>query len=211
MRKLLLSLVLVFPAAASTLSILPPSATLRGPEARHQFLAEATVGTHKEDWTKKAHWTSSNPAIATVDEEGVVTPIKDGDAIITAASGDGKATAQIHVKDVDAPFTWDFKNDVLPVMTKVGCNQGACHGALAGKNGFKLTLRGYDPDADYDTLTRQSLGRRVNLSEPSHSLILLKPTMAIAHGGGQRFKPDSLEYKVISQWIAQGAPRSPEN
>jgi hypothetical protein len=211
MRKLLIGFLLVIPATASSLAILPPGATLRGPEARHQFLAEATVGTHKEDWTRKAHWTSSNPAIATVDEAGLVTPIKDGDAIITAASDDGKATAQIHIQGVNAPFTWDFKNDVLPVMTKVGCNQGACHGALAGKNGFKLTLRGYDPDADYDTLTRQSLGRRVNLSEPSHSLILLKPTMAIAHGGGQRFKPDSLEYKVISQWIAQGAPRSPEN
>lgn len=211
MRLLFLTLAVVIPAAANSLALLPPAATLRGPEARHQFLAEATVSSHKEDWTKKAHWTSSNPAVATVDESGLVTPLADGQAIITAALDDVKTAAQVQVKDVRAPFTWDFKNDVLPVMTKVGCNQGACHGALSGKNGFKLTLRGYDPDADYDTLTRQSLGRRVNLSEPSHSLILLKPTMAVGHGGGVRFKTDSLEYKVISQWIAAGAPRSPES
>ena len=74
---------------------------------------------------------------------------------------------------------------MIPVLTKMGCNQGACHGALAGKGGFKLTLRGYDPEVDYDTLTRQSIGRRINLAEPANSLILRKPTMQIAHGGGR--------------------------
>ena len=99
-----------------------------------------------------------------------------------------------------------FRNDVIPVLTKAGCNQGACHGALAGKNGFKLTLRGYDPDVDYDTLTRQALGRRVNLPEPAQSLILLKPTFGIPHGGGKRFAPGSPEYQIIYSWIAAGAP-----
>ena len=82
----------------------------------------------------------------------------------------------MRVKDAHAPFTWSFRNHVIPVLTKMGCNSGACHGALAGKNGFKLTLRGYDPDVDYDTLTRQAVGRRVSLAEPAASLILLKPT-----------------------------------
>jgi len=67
----------------------------------------------------------------------------------------------------------NFRKDVMPVLAKAGCNQGACHGALAGKNGFKLTLRGYDPEVDYDTLTRQSVGRRISLADPSQSLILL--------------------------------------
>ena len=111
----------------------------------------------------------------------------DGAATITAAANGRTATATVHVKSAHAPFTWSFRNDVIPVLTKMGCNSGACHGALAGKNGFKLTLRGYDPDVDYDTLTRQSLGRRVSLSEPAQSLMLLKPTMAIPHGGGKRF------------------------
>jgi hypothetical protein len=107
---------------------------------------------------------------------------------------------------VCAQTQWSFRNHVIPVMTKMGCNQGACHGALAGKNGFKLTLRGYDPVVDYDTLTRQSAGRRVSLAEPEASLILLKPTFAIPHGGGKRFAKDSLEYRVIEEWIAAGAP-----
>src|SRR5262249_34389627 len=101
---------------------------------------------------------------------------------------------------------WSFRNHVIPVLTKMGCNQGACHGALAGKNGFKLTLRGYDPEVDYDTLTRSAGGRRVSLAEPAASLILAKPTFAIPHGGGKRFAVDSLEYRVIKEWIEAGAP-----
>src|SRR5919199_3521667 len=100
----------------------------------------------------------------------------------------------------------NFRKDVMPVLTRAGCNQGACHGALAGKNGFKLTLRGYDPEVDFDTLTRQSVGRRISLSEPANSLVLLKPTMAVPHGGGKRFDTNSLEYRVIAEWIAAGAP-----
>src|SRR5260370_41272193 len=91
-------------------------------------------------------------------------------------------------------------------MTKMGCNQGACHGALAGKNGFSLTLPGYDPEVDFDTLTRQSVGRRISLSNPAASLILQKPSFAIAHAGGKRFAKDSLEYRVIAEWITAGAP-----
>jgi len=99
---------------------------------------------------------------------------------------------------------WSFRNHVIPVLTRLGCNSGACHGAAAGKAGFKLTLRGYDPELDYNVLSRQSLGRRINKVEPAKSLILLKPTMAIGHGGGRRLEVGSLEYKVISEWIASG-------
>ena len=99
---------------------------------------------------------------------------------------------------------WSFRNHVIPVLTRLGCNSGACHGALAGKGGFKLTLRGYDPEADFNVLTRQTAGRRVNLMEPTRSLLLLKPTMTIGHGGGERLTAGSLEYKVLSEWIAGG-------
>ncbi len=108
-------------------------------------------------------------------------------------------------REVTAPAGgWSFRNHVIPVLTKLGCNSGACHGAAAGKNGFKLTLRGYDPELDYAVLTRQSLGRRINKIEPAKSLILLKPTMAIGHGGGKRMDTSSLEYKVVVEWIAGG-------
>ncbi len=191
---------------AQKIAVLPPSVELTGPEARQQLIAEATLTNHQEDWTRTAEWSSSDPKIATVDEHGLVRPIADGDATITARANGITATAPVHVKDSHAPFTWSFRNHVIPVMTKMGCNQGACHGALAGKNGFKLSLRGYDPDADYDTLTRVSVGRRVSLADPAASLIVAKPSFAIPHGGGKRFAKDSLEYRVIKEWIASGAP-----
>ncbi len=193
-------------AFAADLTILPGSVVLDGPEAYEQLLAEASVEGHQEDWTRTAQWTSSDPNIAKVDQTGMVRPVADGQATITVKSQGRTALLTVQVKNAHAPFAWTFRNDVIPVLSKVGCNSGACHGASAGKNGFKLTLRGYDPDADYDTLTRQSIGRRISLSEPSHSLMLLKPTFAVPHGGGKRFATDSLEYRVISEWIAAGAP-----
>jgi hypothetical protein len=99
-----------------------------------------------------------------------------------------------------------FRNHVQPVLAKTGCNAGACHGAAAGQNGFRLSLRGYDDQGDYITLTRQALGRRVNLADPGRSLLLLKATATIPHKGGKRFEVDSREYKIIADWIASGAP-----
>jgi hypothetical protein len=198
-------------SAAGNLAILPANIALNGPEARHHLLAEANLGDHQEDWTRKVEWHSSNPKIAIVDAAGEVRPMADGDATITAAARGWTANAAVHVKNSQAAYTWSFRNDVIPVMTKVGCNQGACHGALSGKNGFKLTLRGYDPDLDYDALTRQSVGRRIDPEEPARSLMLLKPTMAVPHGGGRRFDTNSLEYKILSGWIAQGMPRPHED
>jgi hypothetical protein len=171
-------------AFAADLSVLPALVELDGPEAYQQLLAEATVDGHHEDWTRAAHWNSTSPEIARVDQTGMLRPLADGQAVITATALGRTATVTVRVKNAHAPFTWSFRNDVIPVLTKMGCNSGACHGAAAGKNGFKLTLRGYDPDTDYDTLTRQSDGRRVSLPEPSQSLMLLKPTFAVPHGGG---------------------------
>ena len=192
--------------AADRLTILPDHITLATPESRQQLLAESTSGTYQHDLTPKAHWTSSNPAIAAVTPSGIVSPVADGETEITGTANGLTAAVHVTVKGAKGPFTWNFRNNVIPVMTKVGCNSGACHGALAGKNGFKLTLRGYDPDVDYDTLTRQAVGRRVSLPEPSASLILLKPTFTIPHGGGKRFAVNSLEYRILSEWIAEGAP-----
>ena len=197
---------LALPALSQTLSILPPSVDLTGPEARQQLLAEASLPDHWEDWTRDAQWSSSDPKIAEVDEHGVVRPFADGEARVTARAKGVAVSVPVRVHGAHAAFQWSFRNHVIPVMTKMGCNQGACHGALAGKNGFKLTLRGYAPEVDYDTLTRQSVGRRVTLADPPASLILLKPSFGVPHGGGKRFAKDSLEYRIIEEWIAAGAP-----
>src|SRR5213078_1925720 len=103
----------------------------------------------------------------------------DGDVVITATEGTQKATVPVKVVKTQEPFLPSFRNHIIPLMTKIGCNSGACHGALAGKGGFKLSLRGYDPSTDHFVLTRQALGRRVDRVEPAQSLFLLKPTMTI--------------------------------
>src|SRR2546422_10583153 len=99
-----------------------------------------------------------------------------------------------------------FRNDVMAVLSKAGCSAGTCHGNKNGKGGFKLSLRGQDPDVDYLTLTRDLFARRIDSLEPEQSLILLKPTTQVAHEGGLRFKKDSEEYEILRRWIAQGMP-----
>lgn len=103
-----------------------------------------------------------------------------------------------------------FRNDIIPVLTKLGCNSGPCHGAQYGKGGFKLSLRGYDAESDYDAIAKDLKGRRVNLTNPTESLILRKPLLALPHGGGQRFKPGSAIYNQLLAWITAGVepPRS---
>lgn len=102
------------------------------------------------------------------------------------------------------PVTFD--RDVMAVLSKAGCNMGACHGNLNGKGGFKLSLRGEDPTADYQSLLRGADQRRVNLLDPAASLILQKPSGQVVHQGGVRFNRDSLEYRILANWIADGAP-----
>ena len=106
-----------------------------------------------------------------------------------------------------------FVNDVIPALTKAGCNQGACHGAAAGKNGFKLSLRGYAPELDYLAITRQARGRRVCLADPAQSLFLRKPLLLVPHRGGHVLHTGTPEYALLTRWLAQGAsgpdPRDP--
>ncbi|MEY4179695.1 MAG: hypothetical protein RLY70_3269 [Planctomycetota bacterium] len=108
----------------------------------------------------------------------------------------------------DSPANDPFAHEVMAVLSRAGCNSGACHGNLNGKGGFKLSLRGQDPADDHRVLVRDLGGRRVNLAEPARSLLLLKATAEVAHQGGQRFTSDSLEYRVLQRWIGQGCPPS---
>ncbi len=101
-----------------------------------------------------------------------------------------------------------FRNQVQPILARFGCSAGACHGAAAGQGGFKLSLRGYDDEGDYLTITKSAQGRRVCLDDPARSLILLKATRTIPHKGGERFKSSSPEYAILSDWIANGCPRA---
>ncbi|MFN7921319.1 MAG: DUF1553 domain-containing protein [Bryobacteraceae bacterium] len=103
------------------------------------------------------------------------------------------------------PQRWNFSTHITPILTFGGCNQTACHGSPVGKNGFKLSLYGSEPEKDYDVLVKALPGRRVNTKNVDESLLLKKPTMQVTHGGGPRFKKDSRHYQVLRAWIAAGA------
>jgi hypothetical protein len=204
---LFLTLVSAPLVAGADLRLLPADMTLTGPHGSQRVIVVTEQhGQVTADLTRQARFTSSNPAVASVSEAGQVRADGDGDAVLTATVDGRRATARVKVTGTHEPFTWSFRNHVIPMMTKVGCNSGACHGALAGKGGQKLSLRGYAPEADHFVLTRQALGRRVNKLEPARSLVLLKPTLAVPHGGGQKLDVGSPDYQVLLDWIAAGAP-----
>src|SRR5262249_6136292 len=170
---------------AAELKIWPANVVLNGPHAGQRLLVVAQEnGKVIADLTKAAKFQSSNVKVASLEVAGMIRAAGDGEALITASHEGNKVTAKVKVTGTKEPFAWSFRNHVIPLLTRIGCNSGACHGALAGKGGLKLSLRGYAPLADHFVLTRQARGRRVNKVEPARSLMLLKPTLAVSHGGG---------------------------
>src|SRR5256886_2696676 len=171
--------------AGEQLSILPTKMVLTGPEARMGIIVEKTRDNQLVGQvTNGIEFVSSDPSILRI-EKGLVLPLKNGTATISVKAGKQSAEAEIKVQGMDKPFEWSFRNHVQPVLAKNGCSAGACHGAAAGQNGFKLSLRGYDDEGDFLTLTRGAYGRRVVPSDPARSLMLLKPTGAVPHKGGK--------------------------
>ena len=199
------------PSPLSKLEILPGAISITGSHYNQRLLVEETFADgHQEDLTSQSKIISSNPKVAEIAND-FAEARANGEATITATYRARRASVPVKVENFSAATAWSFRNDVQPVLTKMGCNSGPCHGATAGKNGFKLSLRGYDHQSDYLNLTHQSLARRTERMEPAKSLILLKPTLTIAHGGGKRFAVDSPEYQVVSGWIAQGMPAPKES
>ncbi|HUQ71762.1 MAG TPA: DUF1549 domain-containing protein, partial [Planctomycetaceae bacterium] len=193
-------------ASAADIAVFPDSVRLTGPEGRQRVLVQESVGDLVGRQLREGvTFASSNPNVAKVDD-GIVVPTGNGNAAITITAAGKSVNVPVIVERFDQPHVWSFRNQVQSVLSKASCNMGACHGAVAGKNGFKLSLRGYDPETDYNTLTRQARGRRIVPHDPGRSLVLTKPTGAIPHKGGLRFAEDSLEYRVIAEWIAQGQP-----
>ncbi len=198
------------PAPVISLSVLKPN-VLDGPRSRAQLLvtgvrSDGTV----VDLTDAAVYTSKAPSVVAVSADGVARPTGDGTGAVLVKAAGKTATVTVQAKNFKSPFVWNFHNHVVSVMSKTGCNMGACHGAAAGKAGFRLTLRGYDTDLDYERLLHEGGARRLVKFDPGNSLVLKKATMAVPHAGGMRFKTDSLEYRVIADWIAAGLPAPTE-
>lgn len=156
------------------------------------------------DVTRMAKFEVGQASIVRVSDTGLVTVLSAGETSLKASVGG--QTIEIPVKVVSAEIVpTDFIRDVNPVLSKLGCNAGTCHGAKDGKNGFKLSLRGYDPIFDTRAFTDDLASRRANIAAPDNSLMLLKATGAVPHVGGQLVKPGEPYYEVIKRWIGGGA------
>ena len=194
-------------ARADGIAIVPGDFTLSGPAARQTLLVQRVRDSKfYGEVAEGLELVSSNPAVVMVEKDHTALPVGNGEATLTAKAGELRAKVKVTVVGMDKPFNWSFRNHVQPVLAKFGCSSGACHGAAAGQNGFKLSLRGYDDLGDWKALTRGALGRRIVPADPSASLLVQKPAGAVPHKGGVRFPPDSQEFRVLSEWIADGAP-----
>ncbi|WP_254507972.1 DUF1549 and DUF1553 domain-containing protein [Anatilimnocola floriformis] len=193
--------------AAEKFIVSPLMATLDQPEASLQLLVgQAAEEGRTVDLTRQAKYRSENAAIARVDEFGLVTPVADGETGVIVEHTGGQTRVAITIKGIKEPELLSFSRDVIPILTKAGCNMGGCHGKAEGQNGFKLTVFGFDPKADHDAIVKEGRGRRISLAAPDHSLLLRKGLASDPHGGGLRIEEGSIRHRRLARWIREGAP-----
>jgi hypothetical protein len=195
--------------ALSALEVFPPDVSLATARGRQSFVVKATYADGlTRDVTAEAKAALANPALGRL-EKNILFPVADGATELKVDFGGRSVAVPVKVKDAKADPPISFKLDVMPVFMKAGCNQGSCHGAASGKDGFRLSLFGYDADGDHYRLTREINGRRLNLALPGESLLLEKATGKVPHTGGCRFKEDTELYHTLVRWLEAGAPQDP--
>ncbi|QDU44156.1 Bacterial Ig-like domain (group 2) [Symmachiella dynata] len=171
------------------------------------FVTGLFASGQQHDFTRKVTYKAEPEGIVSISDDGYVTPLADGTVTITASIEAGKsASLSGTVAGIANDPPMNFKNQIVPIFTKLGCNSGGCHGKASGQNGFKLSLLGFYPDDDYEFLVKEGRGRRLNPASPDESLFLTKPVGKSPHGGGKRMEEDSHEYRLIAHWIEQGMP-----
>src|SRR4051794_19552483 len=192
------------------IAIAPTEATLSGRRATRQLIVTATdADGSSRDLTRALEWVSLDPEVAVVTPKGRVEPRGNGTATIVARRGSVEVKTTVQVEAMDRPAPVSFRRDVIPAFSQAGCNMGACHGTPTGKGGFKLSLRGYLPDQDYFTLSRDAGGRRINPLAADTSLILRKPLGLIPHEGGLRLTRGTKSHEFLRDWVAEGAKDDP--
>lgn len=191
----------------------PPIIELRGPVTTHSILVHGSQApdppghpAQEFDLTGAAKFRSVHPGIVSVSPRGVVSGVADGEGEVEVKVAGATLRVAVIVKDSQSPRTFHFDNDITPVLTRFGCNASGCHGKAEGQNGFKLSVFGFDAAGDYDALAKEARGRRVSVGAPDGSLLLLKATNRLAHGGGQRMTPDSWAYQTLKDWMLAGLP-----
>jgi Protein of unknown function (DUF1553)/Protein of unknown function (DUF1549)/Bacterial Ig-like domain (group 2) len=194
-------------APVQGLTVFPSAITLDGPRAEQRLGVLALHADGRQwDHSRSAAFASSDPKVATVDATGTVRPAGDGRATVTVTAAGRIVTVPVTVTRSAAEDPVGFTREIETVLTKAGCNQGACHGAQLGRGGFRLSLLGFDPAFDHAQIVQSAEGRRVVLPEPERSILLLKPSLAMEHGGGERLKATSAGYDLVRRWLADGAP-----
>jgi hypothetical protein len=179
----------------------PPAVKLDSPESTQQLL----VTQDNTDRTRAATYEVANPAIAFVDSAGLVSPKTEGKTEIVVKLGADVLKVPLEVSGLVKPRPISFDNDIIPILTKATCNAGGCHGKAEGQNGFKLSVFGFDPPSDHAAIFKEARGRRVFVASPEMSLLVLKGTGRVPHGGGKKLDEGSLRYKRLVRWIAEGA------
>ena len=213
MRYVLLALLLIAsPLSAGTLRIQTGRDrdgvfVLAGKDSWQQLLVN---GQRDKDLTREATYSASPAGVVAIDPTGLVTPLKEGTATITASVGGQKATMGARVIHLEKDVPIHFANDIVPIFTKFACNSGGCHGKASGQNGFKLSLLGFEALEDHEFLVKESRGRRVLPAAPERSLLVLKATGQVAHGGGKKLDATSPFMRSLVRWIAQGMPYGKE-
>ncbi len=193
------------------LSLAPGKFELRGSRAQQQLVISGTyTADDVRDLTTGVTLTSSNPAVVKI-EGTLAKPVADGTAQVTATLGGLTISAEVTVKEMAMPSPVSFKNEMLAALTKASCNMGACHGSPSGKGGFRLSLRAFDPTIDTLTLRSEFMQRRINPVQPDESLLIKKPLMDVAHGGGRRIKKGDPVHRVFHGWIGEGLRLDADN
>jgi hypothetical protein len=199
---LLLGLWAATPAHAALL-VSPASVTLDNPEAVQQLLVRSPES--PADLTRLATYEILDPKIAGVDATGLIQPKGEGRTVLVVRHGKEEMRIPVEVLGLRSPAPVSFETQIVPILTKRGCNAGACHGKAEGKNGFKLSVFGFDTAADHQALVAEGRGRRVFPASPENSLLLRKATGQISHGGGRRIPGDSLDHARLRRWLVEGA------
>ena len=206
-------------AAGAGIRIAPEVIRLEGPESSLQLVVtELMADGRSVDRTLDARFVLADPSLAMVDARGRMEPLRDGRTSLRIeprldqtekgeATGFAPQEVPVEVVGVNDPAPVSFRHDVIPVLTKAGCNSGGCHGKAEGQNGFRLSLFGFDAEGDYQALVNQSRGRRIHPAAPERSLLVRKATAQTPHGGGQALLPESFGYRRLVRWIAEGAVR----
>jgi hypothetical protein len=192
-------------AQVVSLDVQPAKVTLSGRYAAAQLVITAKLASGDSADVTRIAKLQLDGGVADVTPLGQVKPLRNGAGMLRIEIAGKTASAAVEVADIVEAQPVDFIRDVNPVMTKLGCNAGTCHGAKDGKVGFKLSLRGYDPLYDVRSLKDDLAARRLNAASPDDSLMLLKATAGVPHEGGQRTKMGEKYYDILRAWIADGA------